>query len=75
MANINKRLADLERKIPQPVPDQMIDTAELAQSLAAEFDELQALGYLTEDWEKTAECPADRRSAACLAEVIMKGEL
>ena len=75
MTNINKRIENLERSIPQPDPDQVSD-AELAQSLDDMFGELQTLGYLTRDWERTEDCPATGwfASAACLAEVIKKGK-
>ena len=74
MANISKRLENLERNIPQPEPRAPSNEG-LASRLAAEFGELQALGYITQAGDLSHDCPTERRSMAILGGLFLKGEL
>lgn len=75
MANMNKRLEKLERGLPSPAAEP-VDGAELAERLIAEFANLQAQGYITQDGEVSPDCPlGQRRSMAILGSLFLKGEL
>ena len=67
--SINRRLTNLERRVPRPVQPHISD-AELAARFHADYERLRAAGYITDTGEVSPTCPAADRSMAILLGIV-----